>query len=84
MSSVIYKYPIRLGEIVTVRNGNVIHFGADARNDLCAWVQHTDGDNSTTKLYIVGTGAPFDELHIAHCSYVDSDGYVWHLIEEWN
>lgn len=82
--SVIFKYPVTIGSVVSVRNGDVVHFGEDGTGMICAWIRHYDNDNSLTNLYIVGTGAPINDDHIVHGSFADKYGYVWHLVEEWN
>ena len=82
--NVIYKYPIHFGTVNVVRNGNVIHFAKDMHGQLSAWIEHRGDDDTNTKLYIVGTGTPFDDQHIVHCTYIDDYGIVWHLVEDWD
>jgi hypothetical protein len=84
--AVIYKYPLSLGNKTVVPDGQVLHFGKDANDTLCAWVSHSAEklmkNEDMIKLYIVGTGHTFDEYDIPLMSFVDGD-FVWHLIMDW-
>jgi len=82
--AVIYKYPVPFGALTTVRNGNVVHFGKDGNGTMCVWVHHNDNDQTTTSFYVVGTGVRFSEDVIVHSSFVDENGFVWHLLEDWS
>ena len=80
--AVIYKYPLKFGEVNEIRDGFVVHFGADPKGDICAWIMHYDDKDVIMKLYVVGTGHEFPNSHVAHGSCVDGP-FVWHLIEEY-
>ena len=77
--SVVYKYPIELGDTLTVRDGYFSHFGTDPNGDRCVWLQHSDTNHGTMRLYIVGTGMAFPDDDIVLGSLVEGN-FVWHLV----
>lgn len=86
METTIFKYPIGIEDIQTVRvraNPKVIHVGMDPGGQLCIWAE-VDRDSPETShvVHVYGTGHPLRDNRGNHLGSVLDDQFVWHVYSE--
>ena len=90
MHTLVWKYPIVLGDGVTSHlmlpvGCKAVHVEEDTYRLPQIWVQFDKLEELSVPVMeprvalVVGTGTPFDSTNFHHVGTIQKDGYVWHI-----
>jgi hypothetical protein len=84
----IYKYPIKLmseNEVLLPVAAEILHIGVqDGILYLWAMFNTEVKQEALRKIYVIGTGFPFNKGNKKHLTTVLMSRFVWHIFEETN